>query len=81
VTARDWVELDGWGQVVGSFHGTHEELCTRISKTTHPDGNIVTDWDTTIYLREPVRRVRCTVVTLHAPWGRYRFIPRPTWMA
>jgi hypothetical protein len=80
VSGIDWVEIDGWGQVVGAFHGTHEELCSHYSTKSHPDGKISTDWDTTIYLRHPVSRVRSTVVTMTAPWGRYRYIPKPTWM-
>jgi hypothetical protein len=79
-TAHDWLELDGWGQIVARFHGTHDELVARISATTHPDGKVVTVEETNIYLRESVRRIRCTVVTMTAPWGRYRFIPKPTWI-
>lgn len=74
------MEIDGWGQVVGKYHATHEELITSVSARAHPDGKIVTDWDSTIYLRHRVSRERSTVVTMTTPWGRYRFIPKPTWM-
>ena len=76
----DWVELDNWGQIVGTFHGTHEDLCDHYAGKAHPDGRISTDWDTTVYLRSRVSRERSTVVTMTSPWGRYRYIPKPAWM-
>jgi hypothetical protein len=77
MTAIEWLQIDGYGQVINTFRGTHEALCSKLMTESAGVGNITTK-DQQIYLRAHGSIVECTMVALNTPWGIYKYIPSRT---
>jgi hypothetical protein len=70
----EWAQLDVYGQVIGTpYTGDVEGLRTYISNGVQDLATFTRKDDEELYLKG--RTIRCTMLTMTVPWGRYRFIP------
>jgi len=72
---REWSQLDGWGQEMSQFVGTDDELKAYLRKGNEDVASFDDQPRATIYLPGRQRRIRCRMIVMRTPWGRYRFIP------
>ena len=76
----EWVQLDVYGRESGQFTGEVDELEAHL-KSLAPDTGRVSLEVARIAVHTAgsyrTEKLRTSVMTLHTPWGLYRWIPRP----
>jgi hypothetical protein len=72
----EWVQLDSFGEVVGRFDGTAEELAAHLLATV-PDVRIGPQQDAEVYVHSLVASITTPMVPARTPWCSQRWIPRP----
>jgi hypothetical protein len=71
----DWVQLDGYGQVIGKFSGSYWDLRSHLEQDVLDVARTTLTDEGSIYLPDFGRTVICPMVTMQTPWGRWRYIP------
>jgi len=69
----EWFELDGLGIAGQRFSGTEDALRTSLLARVGGIGRVTSTVEE-VYLAKITAKVHRTVVTLIAPWGRWRFV-------
>lgn len=72
----EWIHLDAYGEVVGRFEGTAEELLAHLLATV-PDVQVAPPRDGEVYVHSLVASISTPVVHARTPWSTQRWIPRP----
>jgi hypothetical protein len=72
----NWVEIDTLGMPGQRFSGSEAALRTHLLGRVGTAGRITSTMEE-VYVAERIAKVRRTVVTLTAPWGRWRYVADP----